>query len=344
MPHVTDLITKSDAVAPYFLGLDVGGTSIKLGIVDDAGFTVRRTSIPTEQEKGPENACLRMANVARELAEQSEIQFTEVEYVGLATPGTMDLARGVLLQPHNLRAWWDFPIQAHLREVMHKPVEFANDAGAAAYGEFWIGSGAEHNSMVLFTLGTGVGGGIIIDGKSIDGQHSHGSECGHTYIASGTSARKCGCGQRGHLEAYTSAKAVIARTQEALQMGRESSIAGRIAGGEQLTPLMVSEEAERDDRLALEIVMNTAEYLSLGIVNMMHTIDPDAIILGGAMNFGGTKTELGRRFLERIRNEVRMRAFPALAEVTCIDFATLGGFAGYIGAAGLARSKYQETS
>ena len=338
---ITPIATK-DAEPPFFLGIDVGGTGIKFGIVDDRGRTIGRTRILTEQEKGPEDACQRMHETMFSLAKQHDISSHAIVHVGLATPGTMDIVAGQLLQPHNLPAWWDFPIRDHLQSVIEKPVSFQNDANAAAYGEFWIGSGAEFNSMVLFTLGTGVGGGIIVDGKLINGEHSHGSECGHTYIDSGEGARMCGCGRPGHLEAYTSAKAIVLRTEEELATGRQSSLNQRIAAGEELTPLMVSEEAERKDPLSMEIIMTTAEYLGIGAVNLMHIIDPNAVIFGGAVNFGGHGTELGRLFLDRIRNEVRMRAFPALAKATHIDFALLGGHAGYIGAAGVARTAHAE--
>jgi len=339
---LTEIIPVTQAEPPFFLGIDVGGTGIKFGVVDDRGRTVGRTKIPTNQELGPEDACKRMREAMLSLAAECEIDAKSIEHTGLATPGTMDIAKGILLQPHNLPAWWDFPIRDHLQSVIEKPVAFQNDANAAAYGEFWIGSAAEFNSMVLFTLGTGVGGGIIVDGKLINGEHSHGSECGHTYIDSGPGARMCGCGRPGHLEAYTSAKAIVKRTEEELEAGRESSVSARIKKGEELTALMISEEAEGGDQLSLDIIMSTAEYLGIGAVNLMHIIDPNAIIFGGAVNFGGNATELGRMFLDRIRNEIRMRAFPALSEVTHVDFAVLGGHAGYIGAAGVARAAYAE--
>lgn len=340
MSDRTELISYKQATAPFFLGIDVGGTGIKFGIVDDHGRTIARTSVPTHQEKGPEDACRRMREVSHQLVTDAGLDMHSIVHVGLATPGTMDIAAGMLLQPHNLRAWWNFPIRDELRNVIEKPVAFQNDANAAAYGEFWIGSGEDFRSLVLFTLGTGVGGGIIVDGMLISGEHSHGSECGHTYIATDSEARMCGCGRAGHLEAYASATAVVKRTEEALAEGRASSLSQRIANGETLTALMVSEEAEKDDELALEIVMKTAEYLSYGAVNLIHIIDPEAVIFGGAMDFGGNATDLGRRFLERIRTETHNRAFESLERRTHIDFASLGGYAGYIGAAGVARASY----
>src|SRR5213076_556602 len=208
---------------------------------------------------------------------------------------------------------------------------------AAAYGEFWVGSGEKFHSIVMLTLGTGVGGGIIIGDLSIDGENSHGSECGHIIIDSSPTARLCGCGQSGHLEAYCSATALVERTHELIAQGQATSLSQRISETSQLTALMIAEEADRGDSLAYDTIMELATWLGLGIVTLMHTIDPGAVILGGAMNFGGHDDPVGRRFLEQVRSIVRKRAFPIPAQRTTIDFATLGGDAGFIGAAGIAR-------
>jgi glucokinase len=237
----------------------------------------------------------------------------------------------------NLKGWDDFPLRDRVSFHCGLPVSFANDAGAAAYGEFWVGTGREFHSMVLFTLGTGIGCGIIIGDMSIDGEHSHGAECGHIIIDSAENARLCGCGQRGHLEAYASATAVIERTRDQLEAGRPSSIHDQLADGCKLTPKLIAFEAEKGDELSLEIIAETARWLGIGIVSLLHTIDPDGVLLGGAMTFGGNDSPLGRRFLAWVREEVRRRAFPLLAEKTVVDFASLGSDAGFIGAAGLAR-------
>ena len=329
--------TTMSVKLPLFVGVDVGGTSIKFGLVDEIGQTLAKSQIPTEQERGPEDAMRRSTEVMSSLAEHAGYSVSDISAVGLATPGTMDLDRGMLLQPHNLPEWWGFPIRDCLREVCGKPVVFANDANAAAFGEFWVGSGSDFDSLALFTLGTGVGGGIIVGEKTIVGENSAGSELGHTIIDYKQSARLCGCGQRGHLEAYASARGVVARTEEALAAGTASTLNDRLKENQELTPLLIAREAENGDELSLDIVLRTAKYLGIGAVNVMHTVDPGAVIFGGAMNFGGQQSELGRRFLETIRKEAFSRAFPALVDKTHIDFAELGGSAGYIGAAGLAR-------
>jgi glucokinase len=344
MPSPRRLLPIADAQPPLFIGVDVGGTSIKIGMVDDSGQTLAWTSIATDAQRGPLDGVERMGQAVLDLIEGIGLSREQVARVGLGTPGTMDIPNGMLLDPPNLPGWIDFPIRDRLSEQCGLPVSFTNDAAAAAYGEYWVGSGKSLPSMVMLTLGTGIGGGIILRDASINGEHSHGAECGHIIIDCRDDARICSCGQPGHLEAYASALAVVRRTHEALDGGRASSLTQRMAAGETLTPLVLANEAAAGDALSLEIVLETARYLGIGITSLMHTIDPNGVVLGGAMTFGGNETSLGRRFIQRIREEVRRRAFPVLAEKTPIEYASLGGDAGYVGAAGIARAEHREQS
>jgi glucokinase len=335
------MIRRNEAKPPFFVGIDLGGTNIKVGLVDDLGRTLSHLSIPTLRERGGEDGAQRMGEAARQAIAAAELTPRDVARVGLGTPGTMDIPNGMLLEPVNLPTWRNFPIRDRVAHHTGLPVTYANDAGAAAYGEFWIGSGRQLHSMVFFTLGTGIGCGIIIGDLSIDGEHSHGAECGHIIIDYRDDARMCGCKRRGHLEAYASATSVVKRTQEALDAGRKSTLAGRVEAGSELTPLLVAQEAEAGDSLALQIVLDTARYMGVGAVSLMHTIDPDGVVLGGAMTFGGHESPLGRQFLATVKEEVQRRALPIPAAKTTIDFAQLGGDAGYIGAAGLARLEFR---
>lgn len=328
------------AQAPFFVGIDLGGTNIKIGVVDDLGRTLVRHSLPTQVERGPEDAAARMGRAVLDMLAEIGLTPGQVARAGLGSPGTMDIPAGLLLAPHNLPGWHNFPLRDRVSHHCGLAVTFANDAAAAAYGEFWVGSGREFGSLVLLTLGTGIGGGIIVGDLSIDGEHSHGAECGHIIIDSREDARVCPCGQPGHLEGYASATAVVKRTEEALASGRSSTLLRR-AEQEPLSPLVVAQEAAAGDALALELVLETARYLGIGIVTLIHTIDPTGVLLGGAMTFGGAESDLGQQFLQRVREEVRRRAFPVLAERTIIDFASLGGDAGFVGAAGLARLAYR---
>jgi glucokinase len=262
--------------------------------------------------------------------------------VGLCSPGLLDVPAGVLVHLVNFDNWDGFPLRDRVGRHCKLPVTFANDANAAAYGEFWIGSGRDFSSMVLFTLGTGIGCGIIVDEVVIDGQHGYGAECGHIVIDCSPQARMCGCGQTGHFEAYASATAVVSRVREALEAGRPSSLRELLEKGQELTTKLLAQEAEQGDDFAMEIVEETARYVGIGIVNLMHTIDPGCVLLGGAMTFGGRSRDLGQRFLAWVREEVERRAFRVLSQRTIIDFASLGGDAGYIGAAGVARLEHRK--
>ncbi len=341
-PSVT--ISPETAQRPLFLGVDVGATSVKIGLVDNQGHTLGLTRIPTHAERSAEDAVGRIVAAINEFLGGLALAMADVAAIGLGTPGTMDIPRGMILEPPNMPGWRHFPIRDRLSAACGRPVAFANDANAAAFGEWWVGTGRQHHSIVLLTLGTGVGGGIIVGDLSIDGENSCGSECGHIIIDYHDDARLCGCGQRGHLEAYGSATAVVKRTNEILAAGGRGRLAELAATGHEITPLVIAEVASAGDPLALDIVLETARYLGIGITSLMHTIDPSAVILGGAMNFGGPTHPLGIKFLERIRQEVRSRAFPVLAEKTTIEFASLGGDAGYIGAAGIARASCRRSS
>jgi glucokinase len=328
---------------PFFVGVDVGGTNIKIGLVDATGQTLAYDSIRTEQDKGAEDACGRIAGVVQQLIDQAGIAADGVARVGLATPGPRDSPAGMILRPGNLPGWWDFPIRDRLSERIGLPVTFANDANAAAYGEYWLGAGAQFHSMVLLTLGTGVGGGIIVGDLLIEGSHSCGGECGHIVVDPRDDAPVDSAGIRGSLEVYANASAIVDRVTEALTTGEVSSLADRREAGDKITPLVVAEEAERGDKLAHRAVMVTAHWLAIGIATFVHTIDPNAVVLGGAMTFGGASHPLGREFLQRIRDEARQRMLEPLRDTVQIEFASLGGDAGYFGAAGLARQEHRKS-
>jgi glucokinase len=332
----------SQAQAPFFVGIDLGGTNVKVGVVDDRGQTLSWLTVPTHVERGAEDASRRMGEAVREAVRQAGLTMDQIAKIGLGSPGTMDIPAGKLVVPANLKGWDHFPIRDRVSHYCGRPVAFANDATAAAYGEFWIGSGRDFHSMVLLTLGTGIGCGIIIGDLLLDGEHSHGGEFGHSIIDCAPDARVCACGRRGHLEAYASATAVVKRTREALDAGRPSSLNDRIKAGAELTAKLLDEQAMAGDALSLEIILQTARYLGIGMVNLMHTIDPNGILVGGAMTFGEHQSEIGRRFLAEIKSEVKLRAYAVPAENTVIDFATLGGDAGYIGTAGIARLEYMQ--
>ncbi len=338
MTQARKLIPLQDARPPFFVGIDLGGTNIKVGLIDDVGQTLSWLTIPTNVERGAEDASLRMGEAVHQAIAQAGLEQTAVTAVGLGSPAPWT-SRWAVDGACQLHGWEYFPIRDR---VAHPPIGrvFANDATGRGLRRVLDRLGPRLHSMVLLTLGTGIGCGIIVGDLLLDGEHSHGGEFGHSIVDCDENARICGCGQPGHFEAYASATAVTKRTREALDARWVSSLSTRLDQGEELTPKLVGEEADKGDALSRHIILQTARYLGIGIVNLMHTIDPNGILLGGAMTFGGHTTEIGRMFLQRTREEIQRRAYPILAEKTAIDFATLGGDAGYIGAAGIARMEH----
>ncbi|TWU51370.1 ROK family protein [Rubripirellula reticaptiva] len=340
MAQNPDLTAISDAKAPYYWGIDVGGTGIKIGLVDDVGNTLAFESLPTRESEGATAAMQRVAAVINDFEEQFDIS-DQIRRVGLGAPGPIDLPRGYLVAPPQLPSWWDFPIRDFVSKMLERPVSFLNDANAAAFGEHWIGTGKGAASMLLLTLGTGVGAGIILEDRMVNGVNSFGSECGHILVDPSPTARLCAWGGgRGQLEAYASASAVVQRTRRLLTDGRTSLMSGHLHGNDtELTAKRVYEAALESDELALEIIDETAKWLGIGITSIVHTVDPGTIVLGGAMNFGGADCPIGQRFLQRVTNEFKQRTFENVFNGTTIGFATLGADAGYLGAAGYARNE-----
>ena len=320
---------------PFYWGIDVGGTGIKIGLVDSVGTTVAFERIDTRESEGPDAAIQRVIEVIRQSENQLGLS-NQVARIGLGAPGPMDLPGGLLVEPPQLPSWWNFPIRDVISHLLERPVSFLNDANAAAYGEFWLGSGRDDGSMVLLTLGTGVGGGIIVDGELVNGVNSFGSECGHIVVDSSPQAQLCAWGGgRGQLEAYASASGVVQRTLQRLSEGQASSLSEHSGGeGTDLTAKMVYLAAVEGDTLALGIVDETARWLGIGITTLIHTLDPGSVVLGGAMNFGGSSCPVGKRFLEGIVEEFRTRTFENVFAGTSIKFASLGADAGYLGLAG----------
>lgn len=348
MTFERNLITVKEAQSPLYIGVDVGGTSIKFGLIDDygriidigevddkdnpRGFKIAKTDV------SPQVSVHLIARIIDDILVKTGISKAQIGGIGLGIPGTMDIITRKLRRPPNLSTWEGCAICDDLEEQCKLPVLFCNDANAAAYGEYWVGSASGFRSVALLTLGTGIGTGIIIDGVSIDGSNGYGGECGHLLIDISESARMCGCGQRGHFEAYASATGVARRTIELTNI-RASILRETITPDTRLSeiPKLVFDAAENGDSLAIEIVEETAKYLAYGIISILNTIDPACILLGGAMTFGGKETKIGRLFLSKTKETVDRLAFKAISEKLRIDLATLGGDAGFIGAAGLAR-------
>ena len=315
-----------------YVGLDVGGTTMKAAVVDDTGKAGPHVTLPTEAARGQEHGLNQMCETIRQAVAAAGRSMKEIAAIGVATPGTMDIPAGIILDPPNLHPWQNVPVRDFVSVTFGLPTAFQNDANAAAFGEYWVGAGREVKSMVMFTLGTGIGGGIVLDDKVIEGRHSHGAEVGHMKIDLGKN-RRCGCGRWGCLEAFASATAVVKRAREAVAGVTGRSVLKELLAttDEELPAKEVFAAADRGDEVAKKVVDDTAYYLAVGAMNLMHIIDPDMVVYAGGM------TAAGAPFLNRIRHYIKELAFPVPAERTVVRYAQLGSDAGFIGAAACAR-------
>ena len=327
---------SSSSASRLYLGLDLGGTNVKAGVVDHDGNVRASASVPTESSKGPNHGVHQLVAAGRKALAAASLTTDDIVAVGLATPGTMDIPGGMLVDPSNLPGWTNFPIRDRVGTELGLPTILQNDANAAAYGEYWAGSAKQARSLLFYTLGTGLGGGVIVDDHIIEGEHSHGSELGHVILEM-DNGRPCTSGQFGTAEAYVSATALLRRFREALDNGRQTSVRAKLSEGHELTPRLIADEAEHGDHLSLELIMEMARYLGAAITSAVHVIDPAMVLLGGAMTFGRNETAVGREFLHRVHQEFRNRTFVSIADRISIEYASLGGDAGFIGAAGCAK-------
>lgn len=322
----------------YFLGLDIGGSSIKAGVIADAGTVLAKRSAPSVRDEGLESGLQRLFRTAEEVIAESGLSIGDFDAIGVAAPGTMNIEAGIIFRPFNLPGWEDLPLAQLVADRFRRPTFLQNDANAAAFGEHWMGAAQGVSSLMLWTLGTGIGGGLVINGRIWTGAHDHAGECGHMIVQMDGGPRSAH-GIDGSPELYLGAQALVRRCEEALAAGAPSRLAEAVGTGEPLTPLIISQAAAAGDRLAEEAIMESARCLAIASVSIMHVLNPAMILLGGAMTFGRNETELGRRFLERVQEVIRERAFPIPAERTVVDYAALGGDAGFIGAAGYARQR-----
>jgi glucokinase len=331
-------VSFHQAIPPFFVGVDLGDTYLTAGVVDDEGHPLSAITDARRADQAPALALLQIRDVIAEAIKKAGVQRSAIVRCGLGLPGSVDIASGKLVEPDGLSQAWDgFPIREQLGTCQELPFGLFHNAIAAAYGEVWVGAARNLPSVTLLTLGPHIGCGVIFGDASIDGQSSYGIGSAHMIVNCDAGAPLCRCGQRGHLDAYICDAAILNRIRQLLAEGRTSTLARHIEQGHALTVESVAREAAAGDALAQDVVAEMARHLGVGIVNIMNTIDPDGVLLGGPTTFGGNETPLGRQFLQWVKEEVARRSFASLVEHTKIDFATLNGGGVYLGAAGLAR-------
>ena len=319
----------------YILGVDLGGTNIVVGTVAENGTQVLGVCAePTRPEEGADAVVGRIADLCRRsIAEAAAagVPASSIAGVGIGSPGPLDRENGIVLITPNL-GWRDFPLRQRISDALNLPATLDNDANCAVLGEWWMGAGRGARYLVGMTIGTGIGGGIVIDGRLYHGASDAAGEIGHTTIDS--TGRRCKCGNYGCIEAYASGPAIAARAVEGIEAGAESSLA-RFAGGDlsKVTAQTVYECAHDGDDYAQEVVRDTAKFLGAGIANLINIFNPDTVVILGGV------TLAGERLFTPLRSEVKRRAFKPAVERCRILPGELPGTAGVVGAAATFRNQ-----
>jgi len=309
----------------YYAGLDLGGTFVKGGIVDEKGNILIAGKVPTGKERHYSEIAADMANLIKDLAKKANISMDDVIAVGIGSPGTIDSKNGVIYYSNNI-AWNNVPLCAEIEKNLNKKAFVTNDANAAALGESWVGAGKKYNSIVFITLGTGVGGGVIIDRKLFEGFRSAGAELGHAVIKMG--GEKCTCGRRGCFEAYASATALIRQTKTAMNKDKTSKLWQVVEGDlEKVEGKTVFDGIALGDKTAKKVLNNYIKYLSEGLANIINEFRPQAIVLGGGVCGAGDV------LLKPLKRKINKIVYGGVKYAPVkVEIASLGNDAGLVGA------------
>lgn len=312
----------------YYVGIDLGGTNIVAGVVDEKYNLVSKASCKTNAPRPEADICDDMASVTRKAVEQANLTMDDIVWVGIGAPGTVNSKTGIVEFLPNL-GYHNWNVAQMMTERLNKKVMVENDANAAAYGEYLAGAAKNAKNAVAITLGTGVGGGIIIDGKIYSGSNYAGAELGHMVIE--YNGRKCGCGRKGCWEAYASATGLIQMTREAIEEENDSeSCMYKMIEGDlnKVSGLTAFNAMRAGDKSGAKVVDKYISYLACGLVNVINIFQPDVLCIGGGISREGDT--LIKPIMKIVEAE-RMTKHNDKQTVVCP--ATLGNDAGIIGAA-----------
>ncbi len=316
----------------YYLGIDLGGTNIVAGVVDEDGNVIVKASCKTNVPRPQEAICDDMAAVAMKALESAGLTKNDINYVGIGAPGAVNASTGVIEFTNNFQ-FHNWEISRMMQERLDMEIYVENDANAAAYGEFVVGAAKDANDAVVITLGTGVGGGIIIDGMIYSGSNYAGAELGHIVIQHG--GRQCTCGRKGCWEAYSSATGLINMTKEAIinPYNRNSILYQMIDGDTtKITGKTAFDAMEKGCEIGKAIVDAYISYLGCGIVNIINIFQPEILCIGGGVS------RQGDVLLQPIRKIVEMERYTKHnSKQTEVCLCKLGNDAGIIGAAFLGK-------
>ncbi|MBO5222866.1 MAG: ROK family protein [Clostridia bacterium] len=308
----------------YNIGIDLGGTNIAVGIVTKEGKVLKKTSVPARAERPFDQIFADMASCIRQLFAETGIKESEIESIGIGTPGCIDTEKGILIFAGNFKYGKNIDYRAEMAKHFDIPVYIGNDANVAALAEVRAGAAKGVKNAIMITLGTGVGGGIIIDGKIFEGAYSAAGELGHIVLIS--NGEQCSCGRKGCWEAYASVTALVRQTKAAM-LANPDSIMNKTPL-EQVSGRTAFDAAKKGDKAALAVVDQYQEYITEGLADMINIFSPEVIVVGGGIS------KEGDYLLNPVREKIKSRVFGiGLLPDRKILPAELGNDAGIIGAA-----------
>jgi glucokinase len=309
-----------------YAGIDIGGTSIKFGLFDSEGKILYREQRPSLVEKGATPLMHLIGNIGERLLYFAADEELDVRWLGVGSPGAIDFSTGVVTGPSpNIPGWEGMEIGPNLSDRLNIPVYVDNDANAMALAEARYGAASGSDSVVCATVGTGIGGGLILGGKVWRGAHSSGAELGHMSID--YDGPKCSCGQRGCVEAFCSSEAILARTRNHLKGGLTPAFQSVLEGDlKNLSIKKIFAALGKGDEVAEEVIDETGRYLGVALAGVVNLLNPETIVIGGGIAEGGGG------FIDAVIGEIKQRAFSSAVEKLRVVRATLGNNAGFIGA------------
>ncbi len=323
------MVDKKSLEKKYSIGVDLGGTNIVNTVVNYQGKIVSRLKVPTLAERGKESTIKRIVETIHENIVQSTIASGDIIGIGIGAPGPLDVKKGIINFAPNLPGWRDVPLRKILEDEFNMKIVLENDANAAAWGERCFGAGQGVNNLVCFTLGTGIGGGIIINGKIYHGNNYGAAELGHMTV--NKDGPRCNCGNYGCLESYSSATGIKNRIKNRIKEGIKSEFLDFDEDKlfESLRLKSIFEVARKGDRLTKDIVEEAISYLGIAIANIANILNPEMVVLVGGI------TNEGNKLLIPLRKEVKKRALYSNYKSLKIVIGKLAGNAGVLGAAAL---------
>ncbi len=325
---------QPDRNAPYLLGHDIGGTKLAVTVADRSGKILRKIRRPTEAERGPRAVVSSLVDMSREAMARAALGPEDLAGVGVSCGGPLDTETGVVYAPPNLPGWDEVPLKAWLESALALPVFVENDANASALAEWSFGAGRGCRHMVYMTMSTGIGGGIILDGRLYRGPNDTAGEVGHMTIVE--NGPVCGCGKRGCLEALCSGPSIARRAREKAQAAHDSRMVD-LAGGDpaSITAETVMDAARQDDPAAREIVDETARYMAVGLGNIVNILNPEVIVIGTIL------VKAQDLLLEPIRAYLRRETWPRVYDTVRVVPAGLGDEVGDLAAIAVIRQAVQ---